>query len=586
MSVPVAEGGLRTSGSRALGLACFGGMALTDRLRWRGSRLVLLAMVGSWMAGVATPSTTIGIGVPPHWDGRKVPYRKFQPMQMTADGIQDVVFLRGEQPWFLYGPGVYSMSTEFPREALDFTVLPKGGEAGRDAVAFAGIDGMSFCWFDEVTNQFRERQVKKPGWGNCVQVEAAAVSGFDSIAVLGLDEDLLTIRTMTLPDGANGPMIPGVTFQARQPAHCAEFFQHDDDDALEIMVLTEEGLELYETSGQLVGELRSIEPGDTIAVVREEGTQGDRLAWVTSFNNNQYLVVLDADGTMEGPVSLGNLGVVSIASGDQDDDGDDDLVLSLSHGQSLLRLWNERGPDSWDVPSFTSYPANSEEMLLHPVTPSSEYEATPAIVDLDGDGDQDVLAPRQELDRLATFESNTWAASDQHPSINRLSLGYEDAPSEDATLTITLGEPKVPPEGANAVQITVWQEEEFGTGVENTSVGSYLFHVSRWPLERDVVLPDFAPGDLKVFYLEFRLVEVDAQDNVITAFPTFVGGLSVDEPTLVALEEAPGAGPRIQVFEAASGPGWPPFLPGVEGGFVPQAGVPFFLQELLPDPGV
>ncbi len=537
------------------------------------------AFLALWVAGFAVT------GKAQEFDGRgaaaaPIRYGKVAALQMTSDQVTDVVFLHGSQPCFLYGPSLYDAERRFPRQALDFAVLPEASPKRLDAILFVGMHGAEFFWMEDGKDDFTRREVGLPGWRNCQLVAAASDSIDQGVIVVGVRRNRRTIRVLSMPSGVHATPLDLAGFRSKDTVRDIEILQFDGDEPLEVVAMTDVGLEVYDLDGTLLTVWGGFQPGDAMTVVRQDNQHSDRLAWITAVGRDQFLFTMDAGGDLEGPVALNRIDVIAATAGDQDEDGDDDLILSTRDGKRLWRVWNDRSPESPNASSFAAFPANAEPLKVPGSGVNGSSTDVPvAVSDADGDGDEDVLTPLEFAGQIHVLQGTITVADDQRPKILSLAMDRQPAVS---TLQLELGQPTQLPSQANALQITVWQEESLGAGVVPVAVGNHVSPLSSWPLVKTITLPDFGAQELRVFYLEIRLAEVNASEELTQAFPAVLGGLAVHEPTILGLLALPGAGALIPVTTLETGG-----PEGIEGGFVPQAAIPMFLAPpQIPNPGV
>ncbi len=502
--------------------------------------------------------------------------------QLTQDQVLDAVLMDGEQPVFLYGPPIYQLSVNLPRTAAAHAIFPAASPDALDAIAVAGLGNLEFFWLPPGSPDFSRQEILETGWDQCEWLAIGDVIGSDSVDIVGVLSDKRTIQILQTTGSVLGTFTAEVPFTTEDDVLDLALLQYDGVGALDIGVMTEDGLDVYESDGNLIDHVRNFQIGDAISVIHEDWHSKDRFPWITRTSPQLLLTVEENEGVAyEGPWNLGSTwDIVRMAAGDLDLDGDDDLVLARSDGVELLRLWNLRDGQNPEGNSFQSLSTDILTLTSSASMPGS-YDATPTVGDFDGDGDNDVLAPDEIDQEIEFFESTTISADAQKVNVTAMSFEFHDPPSTQATLEINLDPPTTMP-AANRLDVLVWQEASLGTGMGNEAAGHHTYSVSPWPGEGDVrfTVPDLQVGSPIVYYLEFRLVSEDASGTVLQSFPTHLGAFSIDPPTIANLEVLPGAGPKLTVVQIHETPGESPTL---EGGFVPQAAHTFFETADQPD---
>lgn len=145
---------------------------------------------------------------------------------------------------------------------------------------------------------------------------------------------------------------PTKLFQARLAVRELQVFEWDGNAGLELAWLDARGLQVRNQDGTLLREHASTVPGGVLVPVANAGSKFS-LAWVTRLaDGSSYLFHLrpDLPGAYEGPLALGAQPVTSLAAGDLDADGDDDLLLGRPSVGTVERLTNHS--ELVGVPAF------------------------------------------------------------------------------------------------------------------------------------------------------------------------------------------------------------------------------------------
>ena len=510
-----------------------------------------------------------------------IKFGKMEKANMSADGVLDAVLMQNDTPHILYGPGVYPHPMPLPRTAEDFVVIPGSSPDGLDVVAVVGNGGLEFFWLNPGIGEIQRRHFSGKTWNSIVQIAVGDIDGTGGLELIGVDINN-TVRLLHMMGDVNAPLSSGIQFDVGAEIIDVLVTDYADGGGDEIAFLTNQGLRVHAGNGNEVYDVPNALPGDAIAPITQMG-QRSRVSWVLPVNGKQELYTFHESNSHEGPNDLGSvLKVTKLTSGDMDMDGDDDLLFTLGNGQSLIRLWNRRDPKQPNAASFISYPTNSEILTISngPALVNSDYRSTPAIGDFDGDGDQDVLAADEIGQAVKMIVNDVVVASNLIPPINGLGLVFHL--DGTATFTMTVHAPGQTTSG-NRIDFKVWHESSYKTGMANTAAESMQATDLTYPLTVDLTMPIFNPDSRDVYYVEYRLVDVDAGGAVRHAFPTQVGALAARRSTLASLEAIPGAGNQIEVAWSQGGPQLRPG-PDFELGFVPlpQTGV-FACEEEQPD---
>jgi hypothetical protein len=136
----------------------------------------------------------------------------------------------------------------------------------------------------------------------------------------------------------------------------------------------------------------SNEPTIALVTLRGAGST-DQVAWLTGTSSGATLRVLT--GSTVATLALPGRDFVSMTSGDVDDDGDADLVLSQRNNHRVLQLRN--GPSGFSLSLGTAYEI---PLIDEADNAAPENAATPVLVDIDDDGDLDLVHAVQSVEQL------------------------------------------------------------------------------------------------------------------------------------------------------------------------------------------
>ena len=469
---------------------------------------------------------------------------------LTGDGIPEAILLDGATAVVLAGIDAYWAPSELQFAANDVDAVPASGDPG----AFVAVNGLGLVGigYDAVASAFTET-VLDASWSGAALVRAADLDGDGHADLLGLAGDRTTFLRQQGSAGAlTFSAAPG--FAVTNLVREFTLVQWDADADLEVAVLTDYGLELFELDGTLVDLWPSVVPGGVIATLSQAGQTTDRVAWITAYAPPaaQWLMSISPNG-VEDLVDLGALDAFAAAAGDFDLDGDDDLLVSHHYSHELLWFENIHTPADPYGPCFSDDPeAQSLFRVGPPDTPGTLNEAWPIVDDLDGDGDLDVLYAVETSATLELIRAGEVTEDDQRPTPAFLQWDLPDQAPE-GTLRFEIHAPAAIPAGATHVAVNLWRSTGYGADFASDALETHLVPVTgAWPLSVDLTIPESTSVFLSIYGIQTRFVGLDGSGSVGASFPAFAGFYATD-PATIALLEAEATGPSIPVILAPSG---------------------------------
>lgn len=317
--------------------------------------------------------------------------------EFNGDHALDAVVMDGPRPKLVVSAATHENGIAAPLDANDLAVLP-GVVAGKDLLVTVGADGLvvheRHTGSGAVPSSWTSTTIRgaSSSWSGAKLVRVGDLDGAGGLDVVGIAANGRDVL-LELGDGLGGfTSAPGFTPPA-QSVYGLELVDWrangDTSGADEIALLTNLGPAVAETSGALLWYMTWTASPMRMTAVRDGSTGPERLAFVFKIGTVDRLL-LRGDAGAEGPYALGTGGVVAIASGDVDGDGDDDLFLGLDTERRVWKLQNlAPSPVTFDVAAALKIaygPANLDPAANH---------AGLAVADFDGDGARDVLAPAQ-----------------------------------------------------------------------------------------------------------------------------------------------------------------------------------------------
>lgn len=520
------------------------------------------------------------------------PFRRMRPLQWTPEKVLDAVLLDGDKVTVALSPGYAQSYVPLAGSTLDVAVFPAASPDGLDAIARVGStwSGVRLTWVEGIVPV--SSTVSMPAFAGARLLQVADVNADGFADLVGLAADGRTVQTILTSGHVHGTFASGPGFTALQDVEQFEVLNWSADVGVEVACLGPSGIHFYNLDlGVLVASVRNFLPGRSIAVVRQSGQNLDRLCWVTQVGNSEKIVLIDSDPgdesrvKLEGPVTLPGVQVAQVRAGDQDQDGDDDLYASLRSSRQLLRIENERSPAQPEGDSFATFHLSYDDLSAQWQQTDPGNEAWPAIGDFEMDGDLDAFTPIESSQALVRVDNALLDAALAAPLT--LSMGFRlpvDG-ADHSTLELFLGEGSQHPPAATHVEAILWLQDDLASPLANTAVSYLLQPVGVFPLELIVDLPEVSTsfGD-RVYFLELRYV-TEVGGERFRSHPTLVGGISLDPDIITVLASRVGAGPVLSIVQIVEYPDGAIGEPVIVGGFVPQATLPLYTTDDIPDPG-
>ena len=460
----------------------------------------------------------------------------------------DVVQLDGSQAMVLSEPDLGFAPAPISQVASDVATLHGGAPTGRDAVALVSSGGLSLHWYDDAQSAMTSQTVVAGAWSGATAVRTGDMNADGVEDVVGVASDGLTILAQ-LGSSTAGVFSAGPSFQGPAQINELVLLQWDVDSALELAVLTDLGVELFDADGTSLGQFSAALPGGALCSFGQQGTSRERLVWITAYAPpaQQFLMSLSPLG-VDDLVDLGSLDAFAIVSTDYDLDGDDDILISHRYSYQLLWIENQRTPSGPSGPSFVQDPG---DMLLFEVEApglgAAENRAHPVVADFDLDGDDDVFFASERSDDVTVFRGEAVDEDDLRP--DAVAGVYTiDYTLLEGNLTLTVAGPTTAGAGATHLQIDLWRQADIASAVEPVAVSRQELPLpSSWPAQVMVVVPEVDAAFDTIYHIQIRIVGLDGAGATVVSYPSFQGSLALKAADRAALDADEPAGPSFDV---------------------------------------
>jgi hypothetical protein len=298
-----------------------------------------------------------------------------------------------------------------------------------------------------------------------------------------------------------------------------------------------------------------------------------------SGSSSEVLLILDGE-VLTQSADLTGVGVVGLASGDVNLDGNDDLGLSIRAARELVILENQLDPADGSVPRFTNQ-AMSRIRVGDEGVQAPNNGAQPLFFDLDLDGDLDYFQPVED-ESLFYTQRNQEVSEAQSLVVPTSGQFAFDEEALQGVLMLELAPPAFVHPQTTHLEIIVWHKDG---GLADADKDSLERRYVPWsllsPLSIDVTIPANQVDFIDAFPVELGLVELDGGGNVINRFSVAHNTFVMDSQTLAEVEGLDGWGPTLTILEIDTTP-WTPD-PVNAGGFVPRPRINPFRDSEVPD---
>ncbi len=514
-------------------------------------RFPLAPAVLALFAGFASAQTTFPEYEGPALDwtthGISGPIGRAEACELTGDKHLDYVARSGSGLSMFYAPMLHDHVHEVPltpelTAVNDFDVLEGTGPGGRDELIAVGLEGAYRITYDRSLGGYLRSKVGNSSWEDAQHVEAGDVNHDGTVDVIGVDAtgDLL-VQIGPLTDGVPPSNVIAIGLPIADLA-ILDWTDADSPDLLEVAIaLPGIGIAVYSTTGVPLHVFQIPFTSPKLEVFRQDGYDHDRLATLYNLSGRQYLGVVHEPSYNEVPQDVGAAGTyLGLTAGNIDGDVDDDLLLAES-GKSGAWIFDNTSNGA-DPPPATTFVQSEYVNTATFGSSLSAQEGDPVLADYDRDGD---------LDLLITFSMNeTWlrvmANTNVDASLGKPTVfgGQYDfvSPPGRGELKLRTSDPR-PTYPATHLEVVGW------TVVDPNPENEYLDSTAK--ISEYVPIDDVITGDGIVivpessmvtehlYYLELTFVELDGQEELITAAPTSVVLFTSNSDTSEWLEDHP-----------------------------------------------
>lgn len=321
-------------------------------------------------------------------------FRKVVSGEFTGDLKRDAVLMDGTRPVLVVAPETFESAITVRSSANDIAVL--GGalaDPDKDCILTVSSTGLERYERDSAAGTWNVVTIRgsTTSWNNARLVAVGQVDGVGPPDIVGIAADGRTV--MIEYGNVDGTYTAGPVFQALatdiKDIWLLNWRETSLAGACEIALNCPLGLVVHNRNGLALDGFQWSEAPMYGAVITYAGTPTpvQRLGLVSKSGGQDGLMVY-ADTVTE-QIWLGSLGVVSVASGDADGDGNSELFLSVT-SQNAFKMLENLAPSSasFDAAHMTGFPYGSGR------NPAAN-QAGLAPGDFDSDGKLDVLAPAQ-----------------------------------------------------------------------------------------------------------------------------------------------------------------------------------------------
>jgi hypothetical protein len=470
----------------------------------------------------------------------------------TGDLRTDGVVLVGDRPVFLFNAGLHHALTDLPLPGSEIARLTRGAPDGRDALLVSSARGLELWWLNFESQSFASQNLGGSSWDHVRRLRSGDLFADGRQGVVGLRSSGKGF--MLLPS----PLDPSSEVSLATSYVVQDFvlLQWDGAPGLELAMLTSEGLKITDLGLVPLFQSPFGDDSDRLAVVQQPGKALERLALCIQLASGCWLFCFDKDQTDPG-VFLGTVDLVDAVSADIDADGQHDFLLSQRTTGQLVLFFNRLEQNG------QSFSTNAGAIELYDLTddktgslPAPWNDGVPAFVDLDDDGDADVLHPVNQDKSIVLMRSSAIDHSQMVP-VPTAGCYAHDELTGDTLVTLDFD----PPSGALPVtpeilEIVVWRQSEAGMETDPIPLSKEYVLTSGWPLRVSMSLNETLPS-LALHHVQVRLAKLAGPGSPRWAGPSYVYAMATSEESVEQIVEFFGVDPDDVLSLATTGMGLP-----------------------------
>ena len=331
---------------------------------------------------------------------------------LTDDHYVDVVFLAGGTLHMAMSIEAWDAAQDLGIAAADFAVVSGASPHGLDAIAYSDAFGMHWLYFDPSTGDFAAPEnFPAPRVGNALRIRAADVDGDGAQDLTALSFDGLRVYDY---DNVASKPTPTIRFLTGGIAFDIVLANYDGLGDLDLIALRGDAVSSVDSSGTLV--TLSAIPGQTrgIAAFFDSSMLTDRIAVIAESGGLDTLYLVDDSVSPMQTIGLSTGAASNVTSGDLDDDGEDDLIISHGMTHEVLALFNKPGTNVQSFVDNTTHAAWLPLVVDDPDTQVNEVDLAQPVgaagymhaLDVDHDGDLEVVAGVDSTPALALLSTS------------------------------------------------------------------------------------------------------------------------------------------------------------------------------------
>jgi hypothetical protein len=445
-------------------------------------------------------------------------------------GRLDAVVMDGAMPKLVISPATHDNAVSVGMYANDIAMIPSTGGSAKDSLLTVGADGLVRHTRNSTTGDWTHFPLEEDDWIGARLVGVAQLDDTPNMDIVGIaanGHEILILSANTLhPTYSALPSINVPVDNIYGLVLLNWKVVGDIAGTKEIAVVTEDGVVIYEINGTAVGVQAWASTTNKCAAVKSPHWLSERLLEVDMVNGQEQMCVWAPNGTIAGPYPLGLPGIVSVATGDRDGDGDSDVVFGVNT-QNKLHVHTNNSAAQQSTPLFD--PANVLKLSYGTAgrDPEDNHAGT-ALADFDNDGMLDALAPAQgdlvgAIAHYGTLPVVQLGVANPLPHripISSIRFLTDTSPQQiEVTFTAPTQTLAAGPDGPARIGLSVYYTPDLGVGTQATTYTSTFLTMPTTGTPTVYVLtmpPTYsADTDPGIYTLAYHQVATD--DDVIVA---------------------------------------------------------------------